>query len=292
MKGLNVQMLFNPQSCSLEILEATLTEKRRKLAETILSQIEDSIASKGSHNNLIIGPRGTGKTHVLHYIRRILREKRYPGNDVCNVIALSEDERGITSMLHFLIACLRAAGVENEKLIIMLDPDDRVRAVEDAENLFRQITRQKPTLLIMENLSDIFDGLGKEDMPKLRAFLQSNPYISILASSIFLFKESNKPDHPFYGYFSIHPLPFLDSREAREFLILLSKVNDKNNLNSILNTDLGQRRVNAIHHLTGGNHRLLSMLSHFLNSEGLDELVAPFQQMVDRELTPYYQQRL
>ncbi|GAG25567.1 unnamed protein product, partial [marine sediment metagenome] len=52
------------------------------------------------------------------------------------------------------------------------------------------------------------------------------------------------------------------------------------------------KRIRAIYALTGGNHRLLAMLSCFLNYEGLDELVQPFIQLVDHELTPYYQQRL
>ncbi len=52
------------------------------------------------------------------------------------------------------------------------------------------------------------------------------------------------------------------------------------------------KRVRAIYALTGGNHRLLAMLSCFLNDDGLEELVQPFTQIADRELTPYYQQRL
>jgi len=153
MSGVNVQMLFSPQSCSLEILESTLTENRKELSDLILSQVEESVAKGGSHNNLIIGPRGTGKTHLLHYIRKILTERIYKGNDAFHVISLSEEERGITTFFYFLLSCLRASGIPNEKLITRLSSLERVQSTVEAQDFFKEITHEKPTLLILENFS-------------------------------------------------------------------------------------------------------------------------------------------
>jgi len=74
-------------------------------------------------------------------------------------------------------------------------------------------------------------------------------------------------------------------------LTLAQTKKDKQLVNALRETK-SQARVNAIYDLTGGNHRLLAMLSDFLSADGLAELVGPFVQMADRELTPYYQQRL
>jgi DNA-binding MarR family transcriptional regulator len=43
--------------------------------------------------------------------------------------------------------------------------------------------------------------------------------------------------------------------------------------------------------LSGGNHRIYIVLSQFITRETLDELVGPFEKMID-ELTPYYQARV
>ena len=121
----------------------------------------------------------------------------------------------------------------------------------------------------------------------------------MLASSIALFSNSSKADHPFYGFFNIHPLNQLSRSDAREYLLALAQAKGDltqakkdGKLAANLRKRHAQARVNAIYDLTGGNHRLLAMLSIFLSADGLEELVDPFIQMADRELTPYYQQRL
>jgi DNA-binding transcriptional ArsR family regulator len=73
---------------------------------------------------------------------------------------------------------------------------------------------------------------------------------------------------------------------------MLAEENGDHELAKALGEKSSQHRLKTIYHLTGGNHRLLAMLSTFLTVNGLSELVDPFVQMADRELTPYYQQRL
>ena len=62
-------------------------------------------------------------------------------------------------------------------------------------------------------------------------------------------------------------------------------------LAAYLQTPEGRSRVRALHHLAGGNHRVYIVLAELIDRESLDELVGPFEKMVD-ELTPYYQERL
>ena len=51
-------------------------------------------------------------------------------------------------------------------------------------------------------------------------------------------------------------------------------------------------RVQAIHDLAGGNPRLYIIFSDFLTVESLDDLVRPFEETADQQLTSYYQERL
>lgn len=286
---LYVQMMFNPQNCPLTLLDKTLTANRRKLADNILQRVRNG--KGGSHHELLIGSRGSGKTHILSFIyKTLLNESGKKGK--LKIIKLSEEERGLTSLLDFLIACLRACGLSQEEISERIMQGDVVMALSVAEELFHSLINKKPTLIFVENLGDILNGFEEKDLLELRGFFQTHPNISMLASSTMHFKKSSKPDHPFYGFFNIHGLEQLDRTNSRLFLKSLAEVNEKKDLAKELEKEEAQVKVDVIYDLTGGNHRLLSMLANSLDAEGFAELVKPFVKMVDRELTPYYQQRL
>jgi len=289
MTGISMQMIFSPQTCSLDLLNRTLTSNRRTLANRIVGQIESSICTQTAHHNLVIGPRGSGKTHLLTYIRRRVENELGPS---LTVVPLSEEERGITSLFDFLLACLRAKKVPRQAIITRVESGAQPSRVETAQELFDETTGRNSTLVIIENMSDIFSSLEERGLTQLRGFLQDRPFVSLLASSVSLFADSSKGDHAFYGFFNIHPLLRLNQSETRTYLSLLAGAKGDSELVVALKEDKAQARVNAIYDLTGGNHRLVAMLSSFLSTDGLSELVHPFVQMVDKELTPYYQQRL
>ncbi|MBN1226616.1 MAG: tetratricopeptide repeat protein [Deltaproteobacteria bacterium] len=291
MNGLSVPMIFSPQNCSLAILDKILTPDRRKLATKLLEQIKNGLNTRTSHHNLLIGPRGSGKTHVLTFIRKTL-EAAYANNDELKIIRLSEEERGITTLLDFLLACFRAFGITRQEIALRIRDEKNITPQEAAVDYFDEITGKNPTLIIVENLAYLFNCMEESAISDLRGFSQARPFVSLLASSVSLFADSSRTDHPFYGFFNIHPLQQLTPQDARKYLLTLAQTKKDKNLVSALRKTKSQARVNAIYDLTGGNHRLLAMLSDFLSADGLAELVGPFVHMADRELIPYYQQRL
>ena len=288
-EGFRTQMLFSPQNSNLETLDKTLTPEYRKLADIILRRTKDH--TSGAQYELIIGPRGSGKTHILSFIYKTLK-KEYTDRTKLKVIRLSEEERGLTSLLDFLRACLRAFDLSPEEIVRYVTRGDAETYISAAEEQFRKLTDNIPTLILIENISDIFRGFKDDDLLDLRGFFQTHPNISITASSVSLYKSSSKPDHPFYGFFNIHTLIPLNRKKTRLFMATIAEANEKYELAKEIRNESSQTKVNAIYDLTGGNHRLLSMLVNVLEIDGLAELVGPFVQMIDRELTPYYQQRL
>ena len=110
MNGQPYHMIFSPQNSTLTVLESTLTSERRTVARMLLDSVKQGMRSRASHHYLLIGPRGSGKTHILSYVRKTIKQKLEVYPDVM-VLALSEEERGLTCLLDFLLACLRAGTV-------------------------------------------------------------------------------------------------------------------------------------------------------------------------------------
>lgn len=287
MSGMQLTLLFSPQNCSLELLEHNLTTSRLALAKRLLDGLKDAVAQGAGRYDLVIGARGTGKTHLLTYVAKRLRDSM-PEDALC-IVRLPEESLGIASYSDFLTACLEAAGHAPPDLYELAPGPDSVRELEiRLVNAFQQ----RPAVLIVENLDSILDALEEAEHRQLRSLLQRHSGISVLAAAPALFNRSARGDHPFHGFFLLHHLAPLSPGEARDFLIQLAEWNEDTELAARLRTDMARARVNAIHDLTGGNHRLLGMLAEFLRADDLHSLVEPFVRMVDRELTPYYQGRL
>lgn len=287
--GFNTQLLFSPQNCTLDILDQTITPNRRKFGDEIINKY---IVNPDYINyTLLIGPRGSGKTHLLTYIFKSLVQ-HFNQTDDRLILRFSEEERGIVDTMGFILACLRASDLTTKEISKIIKPGNHNESFTQIEELFDSRVGGRKVILFIENLGQTLGYFDDDELSKLRGFFQTRPNISVVASAISLFKLSNKPDHPFYGFFSIRTLKPLNNKGAREFLRWLAELNNKSALVKQLESEKSQARVNAIYGLTGGNHRLLSMLSNVLDVNGLCELVNPFVQMIDRELTPYYQQRL
>ncbi len=291
MDNYSLPLIFSPQNNSLDVIDKLLTRDRRKLAETIMADIQSIAGSQSSNHHLIIGPRGSGKTHLLAYIRHSI--PHYSQNDEnVLIIPFSEEERGISSLLDFIMTVICAAGEARTTIIEKITGLTMPAALELVTEMLEETINQRAVLLIIENLNDIFTVLQSEgQIGPLRGFLQTHSSVSLLASATSKY-QNGKEDHPFYGFFNIHTLRPLSPDGTQSFLASLASANGNPQLAIELNKETAIPRINAVYDLTGGNHRLLAMLSIFLDDNGLANLVPPFICFCDRELTPYYQQRL
>lgn len=291
MTGVSMQMVFSPQRCTLERLDATLTESRRDLAERLLRRYTAIAEQGGSHHTMLVGPRGSGKSHVLTYVSKKLLGDDATGSTPA-IIMLPEEERRIARPFDFVLALLRTMKIPEDAIRARVRGTDRESLMAEATSMLDEKLSGRQAVILSENLNDIFDALGSDALPRLRAFFQEHANISMLGTTTVLWSDSDRPDHPFYGFFEIVSLQELTRQEAHRYLRALAKTDGNESLWRALASEMGKARVKAIYHLTGGNPRLLTMLSAFLTADNLDKLVAPFVQMADRELTPYYQQRL
>ena len=297
-RGTRSLQSFSPAWADPEILEKTLVG-RKALVDRLEELAIDGAGGPSKHQRLIVGVRGSGKTHVLRALRnRLWRNEELKKRLL--IIYLLEDELGVASFLDFVVRSLRAIVrwyPEQEQLARDLDalydlPLDvqEHRAVE----LLLAGVGDKDALILMENLGITFDkskGFGRQGQQALRDLIQKHPQFMIFASSQALVEGTRDPDEPFYGFFKVIHLRRLTVGEALQFLETMASATGEEDVVRFLNTPKGRARMRAIYKFTGGNHRLLVTFHDFLTSDSLARLSELFIQALD-PLKPYYQEQM
>jgi tetratricopeptide (TPR) repeat protein len=242
-----------------------------------------------------------GKTHLvaLIYYRLLAEFVKTPTlRDKLVIAWLREEEWGVDSWLDLVSRILRALAVEEPQSKLLLEELRRIsiedsidRAAANATRLLKETIGDRTLLLIMENLDDLFKGLGEAGQQQFRSFLQAEQCCTILATTPALFTAVQSRTKPFFGFFNPIYLDRLTVPEAIEMLGKIATLGGQEDLASFLQTPLGRARVRAVHHLAGGNPRVYMLFSQFITRDALDNLVEAFMKMLD-DLTPYYQARM
>jgi len=288
---------YNPGQCDPEDLEATFVA-REAILENILGLLRERAAAPTNQHFLIIGPRGIGKTNLL-----LLAKHRVQNDDALKqaYIALqtAEEEYSIVSLRDFFSKVL--------ELLLEVESNDDLRAAAesaastdndehaaeiaiDAVRRYSERSRKK-ILLLLDNFDLILDAkiLDEAQMGRLRDVLMNGSFLALVATAPTHFKEVSGYDRPFYQFF--HPIELKDL-SIREMTGLLRKqaVLEKNETLLDRFKEL-QPRIQAVHHLMGGNPRLVLMLYQLYTRTELPEVRASIQTLLD-DLTPYYKHRM
>jgi tetratricopeptide (TPR) repeat protein len=299
-KGLLRSSRFSPGNMAAASLEALFVGRERELG-FVLERLEASALTPQKHYLLLVGPRGSGKTHFLALVHARVSscDEWKLARSRLRIAYLNEEEWGVASYLDFLLRILEAIGArelvsnsaERFQRILRYGVDNSVKAIDEAELLITEAVGDATLLLMCENLCDLFQGLEEGGQKRWRSMIQRNPFWTILATTPAMFSAIQIQQSPFYGFFQIRHLKALNFENALELLSKKAIHEGKSELANFIRTSTGRARVRAIHHLAGGNHRVYVVLFDFLDKESLDDLVTPFVKMVD-DLTPYYQDRI
>jgi tetratricopeptide (TPR) repeat protein len=285
---------FSPNRTDPAVLEQIFVQ-RRDLLDQSVAVLRESAITDNKHHLLFVGPRGCGKTHLLALIVHRL-EQQTDLADRLRIARLNEDETSI-SFLDLLLRIYRALSDrypqefprEDLKKLYGHDSEEALNAL--SQNLIARIGN-RTVLVLVENLDALFNQLDVSDQRTWRAFVQNHPLFATAATAQSLFAGVSNREQPFFGFFDTRHLQPLTVEEATELLQRIARLHSDSRLTEFLSSPRGRARVHAIHHLSGGNHRLYIVLSDFLTQETLDALVRPLEEMVDERLTPYYQERL
>lgn len=286
---------FNAKIEDIERLEQTLIG-RRNIADWLEKQAMNFARNGQPMRELLIGPRGSGKTHLLRVLYHRIAEQPEVQQDV--VIAyMSEDEYGIDTYLDLLLRIFKAFTrltrsdemknkiAEHIEQLKRTAPEQRIPY---AERYLLEFLQGRRLLVLIENLNDIFAGIGEDGQSQWRDFIQTHDNTGVVSTSQAIFKDVNNRSKPFFGYFHITYLPKLSFDDALELMQTLASYDQRQDLLEHLKTDEGRGNLRAIYELTEGNHRLLVTFYNFLKTDFKCELSRAFLLTLDK-LKPYYE---
>lgn len=285
--------VFTPSRTDPKDLEFILVQ-RQKLLQDAVERVKESALTDHKHYLLFVAPRGCGKTHLVTLIvNRLVADAELA--DHLRIAWLNEDET-CTTLLEFLLKIHGALEkrypkeFRGEMLSAAYDmkPD---AAMDFTSKQLLESLGSRTLLVVTENLDAIFEGLGDSGQKQLRSFIQENPKLCIVATAQRLVQDLTDRARPFFGFFQTEHLRPLNVEQATELLQNIARLQGNLSVVEFLSTSRGRSRVRAMHHLSGGNHRIYIVLSQFITRNSVDALIDPFMKMVD-ELTPYYQERI
>lgn len=282
---------FSPHLVAGEQLDR-LYVGRGGLVDQLVADLVSAVGTGGARYELLVGPRGAGKSHLSALVRHRLAKALV---DDAIIVALDEEEH-VGSLVGLLARLLRRFPDE-PGLPSTSDQERALRgfprgeAVERAVGLMEARLGARALVIFLENLDQLFEDIGREGQQRLRSVLQTHPRWSIVATSRTLAPAFTKPQQPFFHTFAPHVLEPLGAEACRDQLLRLAQADGKTELATFLATQTGLARVHAIHHFTGGNPRAMALVYPYLTREKLDDLVGAFYDLSE-ELTPYFQEQM
>jgi DNA-binding transcriptional ArsR family regulator len=288
-----VSSRFSPRSLEPAQLER-LTVAREELLARLERVVTDAVVTGQARFDLLLGPRGAGKSHCIGLLEARLRAS--PQLSGRTIIVAPPEELHPTSLVAFLAAVLREFPDDADVGPV----DDALRSLQRqqdgnqeqrAVDLIRARLGNRALVILLENLDELFDMLGREGQQRLRNILQTQRRWSIIASSRSLSPAFVKYEAPFHGTFNQHPLEPLSPEQCRDMLAALAVAHGQIDLEKILRAPKGMARVRGIHHLLGGNPRAMTFMFRQLDEQRLDHFELALADLAD-ELKPYFQEQM
>jgi DNA-binding transcriptional ArsR family regulator len=280
---------FSPQLVPPAQLEA-LFVGRRPLLSRIVRQIEETLTQGGGRYDLVIGPRGAGKTHL---VRLILHRVRELGLAV--VVDFDEEETPgsyVDLLARLLVRLPSPPGLPSTaEQVTVLRRAPRAEQANLAERMLVARLEGQALWWVVENLDRVLGAIGTDGENRLRRLLQSQLRWSVLGTATRETPAFADPKRSFYKSFSPIELPPFGDHDAHAMLLSLADAHEEHVLRAQLLEPGGFARVRAMRVLLGGNPRAMAFIFPFLRGGRLGDLEGAFYELGE-ELTPYFQEQM
>jgi tetratricopeptide (TPR) repeat protein len=279
---------FTPSAQSAGVLESITVQREPLIAALVEGALDDE---GDARHQLLVGPRGIGKTHILSLVASRIG---VADNESIVVAWLDEDPWAIRSYGKLVAAIVTRVAIELDDAELA-EAASALRSRGDegpaAEELLRRAVGDRRMVLLAENLDEVFRRIGPDGQARFRAFAEDWRRLLIIATTPQLFTGVRRHESPFYGFFAVTHLEELSLENAVELLKRIARLRDDDELLEFLSTDKAMSRLVAVQALAGGHPRIWLLLAGCISVAAIDELVPLFLEAID-DLTPYYQDRL
>ena len=265
---------------------------RNRELDTVLEILHGNIESPSCQHVLIVAPRGRGKTMLLARAAAELRTKD-KFSRLLLPVRFMEESHEIFDVADFWLETLfhlareiAASHPEISQELRETHSDlsgrwrertlgDHARAVvlNAAERIERKL------VLMVENLQTLCGNVDHDFGWQLRAALQAEPQIMLLASATSRFEGLEDAEEPFFELFRVIDLMPLTTEECRRLW------------NTVSRDRVSARDIRPLEILTGGNPRLLVVVAGFSKHRSLRALMEELVQLID-EHTEYFRGHL
>lgn len=277
---------YNPGFLSDDEIVASFCVRTSELA-ALVEMLGECTGNSNPHQ-LVIGPRGSGKTSLL---RRVAAEVRRDAVLSASFfpIVFAEESYEVVTAGGFWLECLSRLAVQlphREGGPDLHRTYDELRTIRDDQTLENRCLgalldfsdrEGKRLVLMVENLNMMFGDMTNQDDVgwRLRKVLQTEPRIILLASATSRFDQIDHPDQALYDLFRVlrlHPL------NTQECAVLWKTVSGH---------DARPETIRSLQILTGGDPRLVVIVARFGAGRSFRNLMANLLDLVD-DHTEYF----
>ena len=281
---------YNPGFLTDDELVASYCVRRTEF-ELLVEVLRECIGHSHPHQ-IVIGPRGSGKTSLLLRVAAEVRRDAALASR-CFPVVFSEESYEVATAGEFWLECLTNLATQatrREDAPDLHRTVDELRAIRDDQALSDRCLgalldfadrEDKQLVLMVENLNMLLGDMADPDAAgwRLRKILQTELRIIVFASATSRFDEIDHPDRALYDLFRVRTLRPLDTNQCA---VLWETVSGRRP---------APETVRSLEILTGGSPRLISIVARFGAGLSFRDLMAHLLDLID-DHTEYFKGHL